>query len=284
MQLVPAVAVVFADLEWNAADWNERKMECAARVQAVRAALSGRGTKIALVLVQKSEMTPASVGSEESTASERAATLCSACELSARSLFVLPINAENLSGFIVRLENAFYELAQNYYHQEIRGVKSHRDYLNKTTHLYLFVRHQFKAGFLNELKRDLHAAYKHYSQAYNLLMEVRATDTNIMEVKTVGGYINYKMCKLAFQLNLPRDAISQFRRHMDIFQHKVGLEELAFEHRGWQSNQCSTFAEIFGDAIKHGLPAIQTQHPGLFYQQVRKLLENIVKLMESLDK
>ena len=70
----------------------------------------------------------------------------------------------------------------------------------------------FLGGFLNELKRDLHAAYKHYSQAYNLLMEVRATDTNIMEVKTVGGFINYKMCKLAFALNLPRDAISQFRR------------------------------------------------------------------------
>ena len=97
-----------------------------------------------------------------STASERAATLCSACELSARSLFVLPINAENLSGFIHRLESAFYELAQNYYHQEIRGVKSHKDYLNKTTHLYLFVRHQFKAGFLSELKRDMHASYKHY--------------------------------------------------------------------------------------------------------------------------
>ena len=267
---VPAVAVVFIDLEWNASEWNERKMECAARVQAVRAALSGRGTKIALVLIQRQEMTPPSVASsEESTASERATALCSACDLSARSLFVLPINAENLNGYISRLENAFYELAQNYYHQEIRGVKAHRDYLNKTTHLYLFVRHQFKAGFLNELKRDLHAGYKHYSQAYNLLMEVRATDTNIMEVKTVGGFINYKMCKLAFQLNLPRDAISQFRRHMDIFQHKVGLEELAFEHRGWQSSQCSTFAEIFADAIKHGLPAIQTQHPGLYYQQVR---------------
>ena len=39
-----------------------------------------------------------------------------------------------------------------------------RDYLNKTTHLYLFVRHQFKIGFLNELKRDVHTAYKHYTQ------------------------------------------------------------------------------------------------------------------------
>ena len=41
-----------------------------------------------------------------------------------------------------------------------------------------FVRHQFKSGFLNELKRDPHAAYKHYQQAYNLLMEVRIVVKN----------------------------------------------------------------------------------------------------------
>jgi len=55
-------------------------------------------------------------------------------------------------------------------------------------------------------------------------MEVRATDTNIVEVKTVAGFINYKICKIAFQLNLPRDAIAQFRKHMDIFKHKIGLD------------------------------------------------------------
>lgn len=33
-----------------------------------------------------------------------------------------------------RLENAFYELAQSYYHTEARKVKSHKDFLNKTTH------------------------------------------------------------------------------------------------------------------------------------------------------
>ena len=53
---------------------------------------------------------------------------------------------------------------------------------------------------------------------------MRATDTNIMEVKTVAGFISYKICKLAFRVNLPRDAISQFRKHMDIFQQKVGMD------------------------------------------------------------
>ena len=42
---------------------------------------------------------------------------------------------------------------------------------------------------------------------------------------------------------------------------------LEFEHRGWQSKQCELFADIFSEAIRNGLPAIQTQHPGLYYQQ-----------------
>jgi hypothetical protein len=35
---------------------------------------------------------------------------------------------------IFRLENAFYEHAQTYYYTEIRRVKSHKEFLNKTTH------------------------------------------------------------------------------------------------------------------------------------------------------
>lgn len=36
--------------------------------------------------------------------------------------------------YTCRLENAFYEHAQTYYYNEIRRVKSHKEFLNKTTH------------------------------------------------------------------------------------------------------------------------------------------------------
>lgn len=62
--------------------------------------------------------------------------------------------------FVRRLESVFYELAQNYYNQEIRNVKLHKDHLVKTSHQYLFVRHQFKIAFFNEMKRDLNTAHK----------------------------------------------------------------------------------------------------------------------------
>ena len=81
----------------------------------LRAALSGRCTKVAVVLIQHETSVPSS--GDDLTTSERASALCSACELSNRSLFALPVKAQNLQGYIIRLENAFYELSQNYYHQ-----------------------------------------------------------------------------------------------------------------------------------------------------------------------
>ncbi|XP_021915999.1 trafficking protein particle complex subunit 11 isoform X2 [Zootermopsis nevadensis] len=260
---MPAVVVIFYELDWDDPFWNEKSIECSSRVQSVRAALEGRSTRIAVILVQQTAPLPTG---EDMLAAERAAALCTSCELNSKSLFVLP-HGDHLQGYTHRLENAFYDLAQNYYHHESRNIKAHRDHLNKTTHQYLFVRHLFKIGFLNELKQDGHTALKNYTQAYNNVLELRLVDTNALEVKTVAGFINYKLCKLMFQLSLPRDAIAQFRRHTDLFKNRIGPKNLVFEHHAWMSKQFCVFGDIFDEAIRQGLPALQTQHPGFYYQQ-----------------
>lgn len=79
--------------------------------------------------------------------------------------------------------------------------------------------------------------FRHYSQAYSNLLEVRVVDTNALEVKTVAGFINFKLCKIMFQQNLPRDAINQFRKHTELFRNCVGPKELQFEHLAWVSKQ-----------------------------------------------
>ncbi|XP_076367367.1 trafficking protein particle complex subunit 11 gry isoform X1 [Tachypleus tridentatus] len=260
---VPAVAVLFYDLDWDDLLWNEKRVDCANKLENLRTNLQGRNTKIALVLVQRNPPLP---GGEDMLATERAAALCSTCELAAKSLFVLP-HSDHLFGYTLRLEKAFYEFSQTYYHHETRKIKTHRDHLNKTTHQLLFVRHQFKIGFLNELKQDIITALKHYKQSYANLMEVRASAANMLEVKTVAGFINYKLCRLSFLLNTPLDAISQFRKHIDIFKSKTGPAELAFEHSAWLSKQFSHFGDLFDDAVKQGLTATQTKHPGFYFQQ-----------------
>ncbi|XP_057320612.1 trafficking protein particle complex subunit 11 [Microplitis mediator] len=260
---VPSVVVYFHDLDWNDPMWNEKKMECASRVQSLRRSLEGRSTKIAVVLIQV-VASPAS-GAEDVMTTERAAALCSACELAAKSLYVLP-HGDHLHGYTSRLENAFHELSQNFYHHQYRIVKGHRDQLNKTSHQYLFVRHQYKMGFLNEFKQEKMIALKHYQHAYNNLLEIRMLDTNTFEIKTIASFINYKLCRLMFSSNQPRDAISQFRAHVDRFRSRTGPENIIFEHHAWMASQYSTFAELFDEAIRQGLPPVQTQHPGYYFQ------------------
>lgn len=119
-----------------------------------RAALEGRNTKIAVILIQGSH-----VPAGEDLASERVATLSSNCEINSKSLFVLP-HSDHLQGYAIRLVGAFFELAQNFYHFEAKNVKAHREHLNKTNHQYLFVRHQFKVAFLSEMRQDLQTAHK----------------------------------------------------------------------------------------------------------------------------
>ena len=49
--------------------------------------------------------------------------------------------------------------------------------------------------------------------------------------------LSFKVCRLAFRQNLPRDAIAHFRRHVELFRARVGPEELAVEHSGWLAQQ-----------------------------------------------
>lgn len=277
VSLIPAVVVIFYDMDWNDSQWNEKIIECASKVQSIRAAVEGHATRVAVVVIQSRLSPPPS---EYMLGAERAQALCAACEIQSKSLFVLP-HSDHLMGYIVRLENAFYDIAQNYYHHETKNVKQHRDHLNKTTHQYLFVRHQFKLGYLNELKQDMSTAHKHYMHAYNNLLETRTVDTNIHEVRTVAGYINYKLCKLLFALNLPRDAIAQLKSHIERYKNRIGSTELLFEHYAWVARQYSAFGELFDEAIRAGLPGIQSQHPGFYYQHAAQFTVKRRQAMRS---
>ncbi|RZF39728.1 hypothetical protein LSTR_LSTR011137 [Laodelphax striatellus] len=267
LTLLPAVVVIFFELDWDDdAHWAEKRSQCTSLVQAVRSSLDGRNTRIAVVLLQQKASSPTG---EDIVAAERAAALCNASEINQKSLFVLP-HGDHLHGYTLRLENAFYELAQSYYQAEIRHIKSHREHLNKTTHQYLFVRHQFKMGFLNEMRQDLRSAHGHYSAAYTNLQDLRLVDTNALEVKTVAGFLVYKQCRLMFTFNQAREAIQQYRSHVDYFLNKIGPKELAFEHYAWLSKGSSVFGDLFDEAIRVGLEASQTQHPGFYYEQAAR--------------
>ncbi|XP_049298496.1 trafficking protein particle complex subunit 11 [Anopheles funestus] len=267
LHVLPAVVVLFQDLEWNDPKWTEKQLQCAATIQVLKNSLQGRNTRIAIALLQRGNYLQQG---EDMLASERAAQLTSNCDINAKMLFVLPHN-DHLMGHIFRLQSAFLELAQSYYTQMMKQIRLHRDQLTDA-HTVLKIRHQFKLGFISELKLDQSNALRHYRQTYTFLDDVRIVDTNCLELKTIAGFVNYKMCKLFFRLNAPKDSISQFKNHIQKYRQRSGFKELLFEHYAWLSVQYGAFAELFCDAVKNGLAPLQTQHPGIYFHKAAEYI------------
>uniref|UniRef100_A0A182Q4N5 Trafficking protein particle complex subunit 11 n=1 Tax=Anopheles farauti TaxID=69004 RepID=A0A182Q4N5_9DIPT len=267
LHVLPAVVVLFQDLEWNDPKWTEKQLQCAATIQVLKNSLQGRNTRIAIALLQRGNHLQQG---EDMLASERAAQLTSNCDINAKMLFVLPHN-DHLMGHIFRLQSAFLELAQAYYTQMMKQIRLHRDQLTDA-HTALKIRHQFKLGFISELKLDQSNALRHYRQTYTFLDDVRIVDPNCLELKTIAGFVNYKMCKLFFRLNAPKDSISQFKNHIHKYRQLTGFKELLFEHYAWLSVQYSAFAELFCDAVKNGLAPLQTQHPGIYFHKAAEYI------------
>ncbi len=101
-------------------------------------------------------------------------------------------------------------------------------------------------------------------------MEIRPSPLNLFEVKSIASLLNYKICRLAFYLNIPMDAISHFRKHIEIFQNRPPPPSVAasieFEHHGWLSDQFLVFAELFELAIStFSLAPSSSQHPGVYF-------------------
>ena len=265
---LPSVLVFFYDLDWNDVHWEEKKVECAAKLQTLRSSLTGRSTEFLVVLIQSIPPQQYEEGSHET---EQGNALSLACELHRTNLLVLPYT-DRPQGFIAKMETIIFDRATQYYGNQFKKVKSHRDNLNRQNQQLLIIRHNFKIAFFTELKQDLVGALRYYRIAYNHLLEAMyLADDRMMEFKMVAGFMNYKICKLSFE----HDDTSQpgahpavqFRRHIERFSVEIGLRVLAYEHAEWMCRQFSAFGDLFSEAVKHGNKAVLTQNAGTYYYQ-----------------
>ncbi|CAF2858872.1 unnamed protein product [Rotaria sp. Silwood2] len=288
LHLVPSLIVIFFELDWNDSIFKDKQNELKNKIDMVRTNLDGRTAAISVVLLQNKNSFPTVDDVYSSERDQMANTLCNYFEIPKRSLCVLPVlpQPDNLSAWIDRLEQTFIESSQNYYTNEIRRVKKHKETLNNITHQLLHIRHQFKVGFFSELKQDIPSSVKSYKNAYSYLTEnARIHDTNILEMKIIAGFLTYKICRILFELSQPVEAINHFRRHADIFKSKIGPTDLVFEHKAWLSKQFQTFGDLFTRCPL----AIQTQHPGFYYQEAayqsmaRKQIAQTCRRIEQAD-
>ena len=56
-------------------------------------------------------------------------------------------------------------------------------------------------AFFHELKQDTQMALKHYKQAYGHCLEAKLNENLILEVKTLAGFITYKVMDIGTSVN-----------------------------------------------------------------------------------
>ena len=257
---LPAAVVLFHELDWDSEEYEQKQAECVSRISCLRQSLQGHPTRILLVLIQShAHSTSHPSHPTDQLALKRQMSLMQACCLQSDQLFPLP-PTERMMDCIIKIEHSFSEQAIHYYTHRIKTVRAHKDLLSRPLHLSLFVRHQFKLGLFCEFKKDNTAALKHYNASYNHLIEVPIEERNAMEVKMVAGILNYKICQLMF-VSTPRQAISTFKKHIDIFRKQEGAGDLSFQHHHWLAAENGHFARMFSEAIE----GLQTLNPGMYY-------------------
>jgi len=186
------------------------------------------------------------------------------------SLFVLPTKDTEgyagLKGMVGRLESAFHELSTQYYHQVADQLQLRIEGMNQATQKVLIVRYTTKIGYFNELRQNRQVALSSYQQAYALLKDVNDPGITNHEIKSVAGLLMTKICQLLFQTQSPRDSIKFLREHVAYYGSRSGGKSTPpFIHSTWLAKQYYLFALVFGDAIRRGLQAVQTEHPGFYF-------------------
>uniref|UniRef100_A0A915Q1U9 Trafficking protein particle complex subunit 11 domain-containing protein n=1 Tax=Setaria digitata TaxID=48799 RepID=A0A915Q1U9_9BILA len=257
---LPAVIVLFADLGWDHPSWNEKATECESKISSLRTSIGSNATRICIVLLQQTQ-------TDSSLAVERSAKLCQVCQLPSKQLFVLP-TGERMFSSVLRLESSFHELAQAFYQQCLKSVRA-RSIPNNFSNL--IIRQQFKLAFLSELRQDTHTALRHYKLAYQHCTECEIVDSEIFELRSVAGLLNYKICQLSFLHSAALEALAQQRRHNTVFfclppGSYPSPSIASIEHMLWKGKQCSLFANLFERAVMGGLVAVSAQHPGMYLQ------------------
>ncbi|EGD78035.1 hypothetical protein PTSG_12906 [Salpingoeca rosetta] len=260
---IPAVLVVFIQLEWEAEDWEDKEQECAQLFESLRSARNNRSTRFVAILEQSKPQTSV----PEETITRRAHTFRTACDLRHRSsLFTLDMPQGQIPTAVEKLDAIFFDLAQQHYSDEIKRVEAHMDIANQATEHMLFVRYLFKVGFFSELKGAHRDAISRYHRALEFLAKVGFTSARAREIKTVAGVLVARMCRCLFQTSAPLEAIAQFSAHVRANRLRLAPGEHPAVHAAWIAQQYATFASLFKDAVDGGLGAIMLQHPGLYFK------------------
>ncbi|VFQ75527.1 unnamed protein product [Cuscuta campestris] len=239
---VPAVVAAIFDsvhVSGDPAQW----LQVCTDLENLKAAIRGRNSKLVVVVVSHSK-------SKDELSEDRMVALRKRAELDPKHLIVfVPDEPSRLQHSLKRLGSTFAELANGYYKDEGRRIKTRLERRNYPS-VELNIRYCFKVAVYAEFRRDWGEALRMYEDAYHVLREMVATSTRLppiqrlVEIKTVAEQLNFKISTLLLHGGKLLEAISWFRQHNASYRQLAGAPEVTFLHWEWLSRQFLVFAEL----------------------------------------
>ncbi|KAJ4966669.1 hypothetical protein NE237_018518 [Protea cynaroides] len=238
---VPAVvAALFSSdqVSGDPAQW----LQVCTDLENLKIVVRGRNIKLVVVLVQSTD--------KDEVSEDRMIALRKRAEIDSKYLiFFIHNDASELTESLNRLGGALAELANLYYRDEGRRIKTRIEKKN-FNHIELNIRYCFKVAVYAEFRRDWVEALRFYEDAYRALREMVGTSTRLppiqrlVEIKIVAEILHFKMSTLLLHGGKVVEAVVWFQQHIVSYKTLVGAPEVVFLHWDWMSRQFLVFAEL----------------------------------------
>ncbi|XP_059623366.1 uncharacterized protein LOC132266501 [Cornus florida] len=238
---VPAVvAALFSSdhVSGDPAQW----LQVCTDLENLKTVIRGRSIKLVLLVVQST--------SKDDISEDRMIALRKRAEVDSKYIIVfVPIDGPELEQSLNRLGNTFAELANTYYREEGRRIKTRLEKKSFSS-VELNIRYCFKVAVYAEFRRDWVEALRSYEDAYHILREMIGTSTRLpaaqrlVEIKTVAEQLHFKISTLLLHGGKLSEAITRFRQHNASYRRLVGIPQAIFLHWEWLSRQFLVFAEL----------------------------------------
>ncbi|XP_047972886.1 trafficking protein particle complex subunit 11-like [Salvia hispanica] len=280
---IPAVvAAIFSsrDVSGDPAQWQQLCSD----LDRLKASIRGRNIKLVVLVVTK-------WNDKDNTSEERILALRKRAEIDSKNLIIfVPDHEPELQQCLSRLWTVLGELANAYYRDEGRRVRSRLEKKNYTS-MELNVRYCFKVAIYAEFRRDWLEALKLYEDAYHALREMVGTSTRmppiqrLVEIKAVAEQLHFKMSTILLHGGKVLEAITWFRQHTANYRKLVGAPEVIFLHWEWLSRQYMVFAQLLETSSPNALLVPSTAsvaeekptewefHPAYYYQLAASYLK-----------
>ncbi|KAL5752309.1 hypothetical protein ACOSP7_022493 [Xanthoceras sorbifolium] len=227
----------------------------------LKAVLRPKNIKLVVVVVVQSS-------SKDDINEERFIALRKRAEVDSKYLLTFcPNDDTELKQSLTRLGSTFAELANTYYREEGRRIKTRIEKKSYSS-IDLNIRYCFKVAVFAEFRRDWVEALRFYEDAYHTVREMIGTSTRLppiqrlVEIKTVAEQLHFKISTLLLHGGKLKEAVIWFRQHNASYRKLVGAPEVVFLHWEWMSRQFLVFAELL-ETSSASVPSISSLVSGI---------------------